>query len=60
MQTKITQLVLVILLGSFAVKAQISDRKAEKEKKRVEREKINFAPFYSGSGCLAILFSFRV
>jgi len=39
MQTKITQLVLVMLLGFFGANAQISDRKAEKEKKRVEREK---------------------
>jgi hypothetical protein len=39
MKTKITLLVLVMLLGSFAVKGQISDRKAEKEKKRVEKEK---------------------
>ena len=38
MQTKITQLVLVMLLGFFGANAQISDRKAEKEKKRVERE----------------------
>ena len=60
MKTIITMLVLVMLLGSFAVKAQISDRKAEKEKNRVEREKGIAAPVYSGSGCLATLFSSRV
>lgn len=60
MQAKITLLVLVILLGSIGAKAQISDRKAEKEKKRVEREKEIAALVYSGSGCLAILFSSRV
>jgi hypothetical protein len=39
MKTIIIQLVLVMLLGSFATEAQISGRKAEKEKKRMEREK---------------------
>jgi hypothetical protein len=39
MKTKNTQLFLVMLLGFFGANAQISDRKAEKEKKKVEREK---------------------
>lgn len=39
MRTKITQLVLMLLIITTPVMAQTSDRKARKEKKRVEKEK---------------------
>ncbi len=39
MRTKITQLVLMFLIITTPVMAQTSDRKARKEKKRVEKEK---------------------
>jgi hypothetical protein len=38
-KTNITLLFLMLMFGSFASSAQTSDRKAEKEKKRIEKEK---------------------
>jgi hypothetical protein len=39
MKRKLTQLILLVLIGSIPVIAQTTDRKAEKEKKRIEKEK---------------------
>lgn len=40
MRTKITQLVLLLLIGTLPVMAQSTDRKAEKERKKIENEKV--------------------
>jgi len=39
MKLKFTHLVILLLIGTIPVVAQTSDRKAEKERKRVEKEK---------------------